>query len=35
MDRYPYLQQLNCFNLLKDKLPEMLDYFESEMKWYE
>ena len=35
MDKYPYLQQLDCFNLLKEKVPDMLDDFEKEMKWYE
>ena len=33
--KYKYLEQLNCFNLLKQKVPDMLDNFEEEMRWYE
>lgn len=35
MNKYPYLEQLNCFDLLQEKLPYMLDEFEKEMRWYE
>lgn len=35
MKKYQYLETLDCFNLLKEKLPYMLDDFEAEMKWYE
>lgn len=35
MKKYPYLETLDCFNLLKEKVPDMLDDFEKEMKWYE
>ena len=35
MKEYPYLETLYCFDLLKEKLPDMLDDFETEMKWYE
>lgn len=35
MKKYPYLETLDCFNLLKEKLPNMLDDFEREIKWYE
>lgn len=32
---YPYLQQLDCYNKLKEKVPDMLDDLEEEIKWYE
>ena len=35
MKKYPYLETLDCFNLLKEKVPDLLDDFEKEMKWYE
>lgn len=35
MKKYPYLETLDCFNLLKEKIPDMLDDFEEEMRWYE
>lgn len=35
MIKYPYLETLDCFDLLKEKLPDMLDEFEEEMRWYE
>ena len=35
MKKYQYLETLDCFNLLKEKLPDMLDDFETEIKWYE
>lgn len=34
--RYPYLEQLDCFELLKEKCSEdYLDSLEEEMRWYE
>lgn len=33
--RYKHLEQLDCFDLLKQKLPDMLDDFEEQMRWYE
>ena len=33
--KYKYLETLDCFDLLKQKVPDMLDYFEEEMRWYE
>ena len=35
MSKYPYLEKLDCYNLLKEKIPDMLDDFEKEIKWYE
>lgn len=35
MSKYPYLEKLDCYNLLKEKVPDMLDDFEKEIKWYE
>ena len=35
MNKYPYLQTLDCFDELQRKVPEMLDDFEEEMRWYE
>lgn len=35
MKKYPYLETLDCFSLLKEKVPDLLDDFEKEMKWYE
>ena len=35
MGKYKYLETLDCFDLLKEKLPCMLDDFEEQMKWYE
>lgn len=32
---YKYINQLDCFDLLKQKLPDMLDDFEEQMRWYE
>ena len=32
---YPYLQQLDCYNKLKEKVPDMLDDLEEEIRWYE
>jgi hypothetical protein len=32
---YKYLETLDCFDLLKQKAPDMLDDFEEQMRWYE
>ena len=33
--RYEYLETLDCFEELREKVPCMLDDLEKEMKWYE
>ena len=35
MKNYPYLETLDCFEMLKEKVPNMLDDLEEEMRWYE
>lgn len=35
MKKYPYLETLDCFELMKEKVPESLDEFEKQMRWYE
>lgn len=32
---YPYLEQLDCYNKLKEKVPDMLNDLEEQMRWYE
>jgi hypothetical protein len=32
---YPYLQQLDCYNKLKEKVPDMLSVLEEQIRWYE
>lgn len=35
MKKYTYLETLDCFEKLKEKVPFMLDDLEEEMRWYE
>jgi hypothetical protein len=35
LKKYTYLERLRCFELLKEKVPYMLDDLEKQMRWYE